>query len=404
MNVEIKIGKAQGSVAAPPSKSMAHRLLICAALAKGESRISGISLCEDVLATMDCLNALGARISLLDNVATVRGFDPREAVPQAELFARESGSTLRFLIPIALLSGKCATFGGAGRLMERPMSVYKELCDSLGMQFKQEGGKITVCGKLPAKDISLRGDVSSQFITGLLFVLPLLGGERRIKITSHIESKSYIDLTIQAMRDFGIEVLWENESTLLVKDGSCYVPRDTFVEGDYSAAAFPDALNVLGGDVKVLGLRDGSLQGDRVYKKHIKALSEGYAEISLADCPDLGPILFAVAAACHGGRFTETARLKIKESDRAAAMAEELSKFGAYLSVLDNEVIVNKTELHAPNAPLSGHNDHRIVMSLAVLATIYGGTIEGAEAIKKSYPEFFSHLEQLQIEVIRYGN
>ena len=398
MNVKINIGKASGTVKAPPSKSAAHRLLIAASLAKGVSRISGVSQCEDVLATVDCLNALGAQITISGDVATVRGFDPRKADPRVELFARESGSTLRFLIPIALLSGKAVSFGGTGRLMERPMSLYCELCEKYNMTFRQEGGKIQVKGPFRAEELALRGDVSSQFVTGLLFILPFLGGERRIRITTKLESRSYIDLTIDAMRYFGIEASWEDEFTLLVREG-CYVARDAEVEGDYSAAAFIDALGAVGGEVSTLGLRAESLQGDRVYKSHLKALSEGCPEISLGDCPDLGPILFTAAAACHGARFTDTARLKIKESDRAAAMAEELKKFGADIEVNENSVTVHKSPLHAPTEVLCGHNDHRVVMSLAVLATRYGGEISGAEAVKKSYPDFFAHLRELNIEV-----
>ncbi len=402
MRVKIEKGLASGCVKAPPSKSVAHRLLIAAALADGESVINGISLCEDVLATASCLNAMGADIRLCGDKATVRGFDPLCCEPKEELFANESGSTLRFLIPIALLSDKPIVFSGSGRLMERPLSVYERLCEENGMTLVREDGKIKVCGPFKATEIELPGNVSSQFISGLLFILPFLGGDRRIKINTKTESRSYIDLTLKAMNDFGIDAIWENENTLLVKDGAKYSPRCANVEGDYSAAAFTDALGCLGGRVSVKGLREDSLQGDRVYAEHFSALKLGCPEISLEDCPDLGPILFTIAAACNGGRFTDTARLKIKESDRAAVMAEELRKFGAELEVLENEVIVRPARLHAPTEILFGHNDHRIVMSLAVLCTKYGGIIEGAEAIRKSYPTFFSDLSALNIEVHEY--
>jgi 3-phosphoshikimate 1-carboxyvinyltransferase len=204
------------------------------------------------------------------------------------------------------------------------------------------------------------------------------------------------------MRYFGIDATWEDEHTLIVKEGSGYIAKDAEVEGDYSAAVFPDALAAIGADVSVLGLRADSLQGDKVYKSHLKALTEGYAEISLSDCPDLGPILFTVAAACHGARFTDTARLKIKESDRAVVMAEELKKFGADIEVFENSVEVGCSPLHTPTSTLCGHNDHRVVMSLAVLATKYGGEISGAEAVKKSYPEFFAHLKELNINLEIY--
>lgn len=401
MRAVIEKGRARGKISAPPSKSMAHRLLIGAALAEGVSRVRGISLCEDVLATVDCLNALGAKIELSGGEAVVSGFDPRLSKPTAPLSARESGSTLRFLLPLALLSGNPARFVGAGRLMERPMEVYRQLCNEHGLLFRQEDG-ITVAGALRGCDISLRGDVSSQFITGLLFALPFLGGERRIHITTDIESRSYIDLTLAAMGAFGVMAVWENERTLLVPEGSRYTPRDVTVEGDWSGAAFPEALNLFGGEVEISGLLSDSSQGDRVYRRYYEALLSGRAELSIKDCPDLGPVLFAVASALNGARITDTRRLRIKESDRAAAMAEELSKFGGRVRVYENSVEIDKTELHAPKEILCGHNDHRIVMALSVLCTLFGGEIEGASAVSKSYPTFFDDLGKLGIKVRLY--
>ena len=399
MKIKIYSGAPQGIVTAPASKSVAHRMLISASLCSGESRISGISTCDDVLATIDCLNKLGAKITLCGDVATVIGFDPREASPSSVLFANESGSTLRFLLPLAFLSGAKTHFSGAGRLMERPMAVYEELCKKNGIEYTKDSGIISVCGKFSGQDIEVPGDISSQFITGLLFILPFLGGDRRIKITTKLESRSYIDLTLKAMQDFGVAAEWESADCLLVRTGSVYTARDISVEGDYSAAAFPAALNLMGGDVSVLGLREDSLQGDKVYCEAYEALKSGFAEISIENCPDLGPILFTVAAACNGGRFTDTARLRIKESDRAACMAMELRKFGVQIEVFENSVTVKKAELHAPIETLFGHNDHRVVMSLACLATKFGAEIEGAEAINKSYPAFFDDLSSLGIRL-----
>ena len=399
MNVTIEKSVARGKISAPPSKSMAHRLLIAAALANGESIVRGISECEDVLATIDCLCALGANITLSGDTAYIKGFDPMTAIQKSDASARESGSTLRFMIPIALLGGHAVRFTGAARLLERPMSPYEDLCRESGMSFVRERGGITVCGPLGKRDFYLPGNISSQFITGILFTLPLLGGDRRIYITTELESRSYIDLTISAMRTFGVDVLWESESVLLVRDGSSYSPREVSVEGDYSGTAFIEAFNLFGGEVEVSGLYENSLQGDRVYREYFKSLASGCPELSLANCPDLAPILFVCAAALNGAHFTSTARLKIKESDRAQVMAQELSKFGAKLIVGENDVTVKKAALHAPAEMLSGHNDHRIVMSLSVLATIYGGEIEGAEAISKSYTTFFDDIEKLGIKV-----
>lgn len=403
MNVKIEKSIARGHIVPPTSKSMAHRLLIGAALASENTKIVNITPCDDVLATVDCLSELGISSLLYGSIAEISGGEIRKAKPKRELNCRESGSTLRFMLPLALLSGNETVFIGAPRLMERPMAVYEDICLEKGLKYSQKDGKITVCGPLSAGDYSLPGNISSQFITGLLFALSALNEDSRIHITTEVESRSYIELTRAAMAEYGVEVLWEDERTLYIKGGQNYSSGgNVFVECDYSGAAFPDAFNLIGGEVLVDGLNPDSLQGDRVYKEHYKAIDGGTPTIDITDCPDLGPILFTLAAAKNGARFVGTKRLKIKESDRARVMAEELSKFGADITVLENEVIVSKTELHEPFEPLYGHNDHRIVMSLAVLASKYGGEIIGAEAVKKSYPAFFEHIKKLGIEFETY--
>ena len=403
MRVKIEKSYAAGRIVPPASKSMAHRLLIAAALSESRTKIVDVTLCEDVLATVDCLSELGVSSLLYGNIAEIEGGSIRTAMPKGVLNCRESGSTLRFMLPLALLSGNETTFIGATRLMERPMAVYEDICRERGLKFERSEGKITVCGPLEAGEYSLPGNISSQFITGLLFALSALDGDSRIRITTDIESLSYIELTRSAMATFGVEAAWEDERTLYIKGGQKYASQgNVFVERDYSGAAFPDAFNLIGGNVKVDGLSPTSLQGDRVYKEHYEALKVGAPTIDITDCPDLGPILFALAAGLYGGLFTGTKRLKIKESDRAAAMAEELSQFGAELIVEEDKVTVKKRELHTPTEILSGHNDHRIVMSLAVLASVYGGEIDGAEAVAKSYPSFFEHIKKLGIEFKTY--
>ncbi len=405
MRVKIEKSRAVGRVVPPASKSMAHRLLIAAALSEGRTKVVDITPCEDVLATVDCLGELGVSSLIYGSIAEICGGNIKSAMPKGVLDCRESGSTLRFMLPIALLSGNEVTFIGAPRLMERPMSVYEDICRERGLLFERADGKITVRGPLLAGDYSLPGNISSQFITGLLFALSVLDDDSRIRITTKPESLSYIELTRSAMAEFGVEVIWEDERTLYIKGGQKYIsPGDVFVERDYSGAAFPDAFNLLGGDVKVDGLDDCSLQGDRVYKKHYEALMTGAPTIDITDCPDLGPILFTLAAALSGGVFIGTKRLKIKESDRAAAMAEELSKFGALLSVGEDTVVVKAAPLSTPTERLCSHNDHRIAMSLAVLSSVLGGEIEGAEAVAKSYPNFFEQIERLGIKVTKYEN
>ena len=401
MNVVVKKSTASGKVFAPPSKSMAHRLLVCAALSEGESEISGISLCDDVLATANCLRALGAEIEIKERFAKVRGISPQNISPRDVLNCNESGSTLRFLIPVASLGGKIVEFSGTEKLLSRPLSVYEKLFYENGGRITSSATRLTVVGKICGGDIEVPGDISSQFITGLLFSLPTLDVDSRIKITTKVESRPYIELTRAAMADFGVYVIWEDEQTLFVKGGQRYVPRKICVEGDFSGTANLDAFNLIGGDVEVLGLPQNSLQGDKVYREHFSNLKDGFCEINIEDCPDLGPILFTAAAALHGGKFIGTRRLRIKESDRAYAMASELSKFGAQIELYENEAIIKKSSLHTPSEILCAHNDHRIVMALTVLSSVYGGEISGAEAVNKSYPEFFEDIKSLGIDFLK---
>ena len=399
MIVNIEKGTARGSVKAPPSKSMAHRLLICAALSDGESIIHGMSDCEDVRATLDCLSALGVPFEHDGDTVRVKGVDVSKMSAHAPLPCRESGSTLRFFVPLCMISGNNAMLTGAPQLMKRPMNVYQTLAEEKGLTFSQDDKSVMVKGPLKSGEYKVAGNVSSQFISGLLFALPLVKGDSTINIIPPVESRSYIELTLFALREFGIEVSWKDDYTLFIKGGQTYRAIETTVEGDYSGAAFFEAMNALGSDIKVEGLREDSLQGDKVYSRYFEMLGKGTPTIHIGNCPDLGPVLFAVSAAKNGGIFTGTARLKIKESDRAAAMAEELKKFGVSVTIHDDAVVVYPLDFHKPNEKLYGHGDHRIVMSLAVLLTLTGGEIEGAEAISKSFPTFFEDIKDLGIEV-----
>lgn len=404
MKVEIRPSTPKGCVSAPPSKSMAHRYLIAAALSEGVSHIKGIAPSEDILATMDCLTALGADIAVKDGCATVHGFDPKTAAPRIPLACRESGSTLRFLLPLCWLSGNSAALTGSTRLLERPLSLYEEIAEREGLTLSQNADALTVCGRLAGGDYTLRGDISSQFITGLLFALPFTGKESTVRLLPPIESRSYLDLTVAALARFGSGIGFSDEVTLRIPANDRLCAADCCVEGDYSNAAFFDALGILGYPVTVTGLTEDSMQGDRVYREYFSALASETPTLSLADCPDLGPVLMAVAAAKNGARLTNTRRLRIKESNRGAAMAEELAKFGARVSVYEDEIAIEPTPLHPPTEELYGHNDHRIVMSLATLLVHYGGSIRGAEAVRKSLPDYFTLLRTLGTEVIFHEN
>ena len=402
MIAEIKPGKGKGIMEAPPSKSMAHRLLICAGLSEGKSVVEGISSSEDMKATLDCLSAIGAKYEIDGNKITMTGADIRNIPEGAVLRCRESGSTLRFFIPICLLDGKTFTLTGSEKLLSRPLSVYKEIFEKQGIAFEASSDKIKVGGKLRSGTYKIKGNISSQFITGLLFVLPLMEEDSVIQLIPPVESLSYINLTIEALETFGVEIRWQDEKTLFIKGGQSYKATYAKVEGDYSNAAFFAALNVFGSEIEMTGLNPNSLQGDKVYEKNFEILEKGTPTINISDCPDLGPILFAVAAVKGGGVFTGTRRLKIKESDRASAMAEELAKFGVAVTVHEDSVVIYPHDFHAPEEILNGHNDHRIVMSCAVLSTLTGGKIEGAEASRKSLPDFFERLSKLGFGVTLY--
>lgn len=399
MKIRINPSRAKGVIQAPPSKSMAHRMLICAGLAQGESVIQNIDLSEDIKATLDCLEALGVDWEYLNRSIYLTGINILEAQAKKTLYCRESGSTMRFFVPIALATGKETKLSGSPSLLKRPMNVYEKLSQEKDFVFDHKEDHLFVQGPLASGHYVLPGDVSSQFITGLLFVLPLLDQDSVIEILEPIESKSYIEMTLEALANFGVEVLVVKKKNLHIPGQQKYKNKNTKVEGDYSNAAFLDAFNLFDGQVQVEGLNPLSNQGDKVYKELYKDLAHQKVQISLQDCPDLGPILFALAAALQGGDFTDTKRLAIKESNRAHAMGQELEKFGVSIAIQENEVQVPGGQLQAPQEELYGHNDHRIVMACAILCSLVGGTIDGAEAVNKSYPNFFKDLKDLGVEV-----
>lgn len=397
MNLRIEPSSPAGRVTVPPSKSMAHRLLICAALASGESVVHNVDFSEDVAATCDCLRALGATFRIDGSTVTVIGCGGRPR-PKGILPCRESGSTLRFLIPLCLFGAR-ATLTGSDRLMARPLSVYEDLFACRGISLTRGKGSVTVEGTLASGVFSLPGDVSSQFLTGLLFLLPLLEGESRICCTTPLESASYLDLTLSALNTFGVSVLREG-GDFVIPGGQTYSPRAVTVEGDESNAAFFGALGILGYDVSLVGCTPETLQGDRVWREYFSRLREADCTLSVADCPDLAPILMTVASLCHGATLTHTRRLKIKESDRGSVMAAELAKFGAEISVEEDCIRIAKKPLHPPSVPLLGHNDHRVVMSLAVMCTVLGGVLTGTEAVAKSFPSFFEVWKNLKVGMV----
>lgn len=398
MNVKFYSSSAAGTVEAPPSKSMAHRLLICACLAKGRSVIKNIAYSNDILATLDCLETLGARCERGGDYVVVDGIDVHSFIPSGVLRCRESGSTLRFMIPVALMCGERCEFNGTQYLMHRPQSVYEELFARQGIKFKRGNDYILAKGSLKPGNIKIAGNVSSQFVSGLLFTLPNLDSDSVLEIIPPVESRSYIDLTLKSLEEFGVKAEWTDENTLFVRGNQQFVPCNITVEGDYSNACAFDAFNTIGGRVNVTGLDENSLQGDRVYKEYFKSLTDGKAELDISDCPDLGPVLFAVAASNHGGVFTGTDRLRIKESNRISAMKTELEKVGAYVYEEDSRVTVISAPLSEPTCEIDSHNDHRIVMAMSLILSKTGGVITNAQAINKSLPDYFDKLKTLAVK------
>lgn len=387
----------KGTINAPPSKSMAHRYLIGAALTKETSVISGVDYSEDILATIDCLKALGAQIHIENDTVTVNS-EKFMTTTSDVLNCRESGSTLRFFIPLALCLGKEVTLQGSKRLFERPLNTYEKLCFDKGFQFKKSENSVTLCGKLQSGEYEINGDISSQFITGLIFALVYLGENACVRVIPPFESRSYINLTISALKSFGADIEFEDEFNIVIKK-STLRSFSGKVEGDYSNAAFLDAFNYIGSDVKIDNLNDYSLQGDKIYKKYFDEISKGTPTLDISDCPDLGPVLITLASLKNGATLVGTDRLKVKESDRGQVMHEELRKLGGGLIFGENTITVPKQELQKNVDSLNGHNDHRIVMALSLILSKYGGTIDGAEAIRKSYPGFFDDIKNLGAEV-----
>ena len=420
MDVVVKRARAvAGRIAAPPSKSMAHRAVLCAALAKGTSHLHHLAFSKDISATLGAAGRLCARVTTGENDAVVEGLG-RFLPVDAPVDCCESGSTLRFLIPLASLTGQEVTFTGRGRLMERPQSVYKTLYQQQGLRFEQGADRLTVEGALTPGEYELAGNVSSQFISGLLFALPLLDGDSTLHLIPPVESRSYIDMTRAVQAAFGVTSRWLDGNTLALPGRQHYHPCDHAVEGDYSQAAFPAVLGAVCGGVTVTGLRPDTLQGDAVildilHRCGAQFTREGDTvtfakaplhgvDIDLADCPDLGPVLMVLGLLCEGTTVIRNAeRLRLKESDRIAAMEAELRACGGVLESEGGTITVHgcAEHLHAPEGILHGHNDHRVVMSLAVLSAAAGLplTVDDAEAIQKSWPNFFAAIRPLGVEV-----
>ena len=375
-----------GTVQPPPSKSMAHRILIASALSGGSApRDLGDS--QDIRATRACLAALAE--------------PPAEGLPLLD--CGESGSTLRFLIPIALALRGGGVFTGRGRLMERPQGPYLDMFQEKGVLWTRSGSRLTVQGRLEAGRYALSGGVSSQFITGLLFALPLLEGESEILLTSPLESRGYVDMTLEVLSRFGITVENRDRARFTVPGGQRYTPCAMTAEGDWSQGAFWYAAQFLGHPVEVTGLSEHSAQGDRIILEYLDRLRQpGEAALDLSGCPDLAPPLAAAAAARPGlTRFTGAARLRLKESDRLASIAAALNALGAGAEEGADCLTVRGAEALAGGCAVDSCSDHRIAMMTAILATRCreAVTLTEPQCVEKSYPAFWAHYRMLGGEI-----
>lgn len=389
MDITILPGALSGAVRAIPSKSQAHRLMICAAFSDRQTTLECPQTNADIEATARCLSALGADIKRTDNGYIV---DPVKDMPQrAVLDCGESGSTLRFLLPVACALGVEATFQMQGRLPYRPLSPMWEELERMGCSLtRPTETTILTSGRLHSGEFSLSGKVSSQFITGLLFATALLGGASQITITDTLESKSYVEMTQMALSIFGV-----NTDNYRVKGNFPFQsPGNLTVEGDWSNGAFWLAAQALGNPLSVTNLDLGSPQGDRASVKILRNL-ENNITVSAADIPDLVPVLAVVAGAKKGAVFTDIARLRLKESDRVASVCNMLNALGANAFADENTLTVQPGKYH--NCTIDAVNDHRIAMSAAIAATVADGpiTILGAECVAKSYPAFWQVYKEL---------
>lgn len=413
--------RSQAIVTIPASKSISHRALIAAALATGTSTIRRLVDNADTQATIRCLRSLGAEIEETEEAVIVRGNGL--VYDGTVLDCGESGSTLRFLIPIAAVQKNPVVFTGRGRLLQRPLDVYRDLFARQHLVFDPAGSLLRIQGPLSAGTYDIDGSISSQFITGLLFALPLLSGDSEIRIAPPFESKSYVGLTMQVLEQAGIEITQESDGRIIrIAGNQHYHPITTSIEGDASQAAFFGVLAAITGtSITLQGLNPASRQGDMAFVRILERAGVRVAQsedrggftftgtgslhacpVDLADCPDLGPVLFVLASQCEGTTvFTHAGRLRVKESDRIACMEDEMRKLGCDISSDEDTVIVHGKTAVRGNVELDGHNDHRIVMALSVLAAVAQSpvVIHGAQAVNKSYPGFFDDLRLTGMEV-----
>ncbi len=385
-------------------------MILAAGLAAGESHLENVALSMDIRATLACMRALGARAS--QDGRTIRGTGgvsyPCTPCCDAPIYVcGESGSTLRFLIPVALAVKQGGSFVGQGRLMQRPLEPYEQIFDEKGIWYNRHGNQMEIFGKLTPGEYRLRGDVSSQFITGLLYALPLLEGDSDIVLTTGLESEGYIDMTVQALNTFGVQVQRTTDGWH-IPGGQRYTACDVQVESDYSQAGFYYAAMGLGSQLELQGMNPDSAQGDRVIVGFYRQLcGPGTVELDVSQCPDLVPPLAAHAALRAPGavtRLVNAARLRLKESDRLATVSRVLNTLGAQVEEHPDALTITAVQ-ELRGGTVETYLDHRIAMMAAIAATRSTApvTVLGAECVSKSYPNFWEDYEALGGQIERWN-
>ena len=415
----IKADKLVGELSPPPSKSVLHRYIIASSLAKGVSKIENISFSEDIIATIEAMKKLGAKIEQKENYLLIDGSDTFKNLNEnIEIDCNESGSTLRFLFPLSIVKENKVLFKGRGKLFKRPMTPYFENFEKFKIKHSYiDENAILLEGQLKAGIYEIDGNISSQFITGLLFSLPLLDGESKIIINGKLESSNYIDISLDCLNKFGVKIINNSYQEFIIEGNQSYKVGNYRTEADYSQAAFFLVANAIGSKIKINDLSQNSLQGDKKIIDYISEIDNWNSKDTLvldgSETPDIIPIL-SLKAAVSGKKIeiVNIERLRIKESDRLKATVEELSKLNFDLIEKKDSILINSRENFEVNKnekaiSLSAHSDHRIAMMIAIAATCYDGEIllDNLDCVKKSYPNFWEVFLSLGGKIYEYlGN
>ena len=426
MKIKIKPNILNGTIEIPPSKSYSHRAVIAAALAEGgkKSKIDNLKFSVDITTTTDIMENWGAKINREESSLEIIGNGGKVVPKDKHVQCNESGSTIRFLIPIGITNENELIFDGKGKLVDRPLDSYYRIFDKQGIFYKNENGKLplTVNGKLKAGNYEIDGNISSQFITGLLYALSLLDGDSKLTINKNLESKGYIDLTLEILKLAGIEIMNNDYKSFDIKGNQVYKPFDYTVEGDYSQVAFWIVAGIISAnrnnEVKCLHVNKNSLQGDREIIEIVQRMGANLeifddyvivkpsktkgTVIDISQCPDIGPILTVLGALSEGEtRIINGERLRIKESDRITSIKTELNKLGANVAEEGDSLIIQGVEGFTGGVTVNAWNDHRIAMSLAIASTRCEKEIilEEAESVRKSYPHFWDDFVKMGGEI-----